>query len=154
LTRLLKYRPNGNKKVTFKETMVNAALHTGEYLSYIKMHHTPKALLKSVYEKYFTEHPQLLRHNISYRFRSHKQFNPQETQYLTLAREGRSTLRKVSANLLYLKAKPDIRYIQNKLRGFSAKPMLKFACFNSIDQASDEGQRIITEWIYKRLHLN
>lgn len=154
LTRLLKYRPNGNKKVTFKETMVNAALHTGEYLSYIKMHHTPKALLKSVYEKYFTEHPQLLKHNISYRFRSHKQFNPQETQYLTLEKEGRCTLRKVSVNLLYLKAKHDTKYIQNKLRGFSAKPMFKFACFNSIDQASDEGQRIITEWIYKRLHLD
>ena len=57
-------------------------------------------------------------------------------------------------NLPVWDKKHDTKYIQNKLRGFSAKPMFKFACFNSIDQASDEGQRIITEWIHKRLHLD
>lgn len=153
LTRLLKYRPNGNKKVTFKETMVNAALNAGERISYIKMHHTPKALLKSVYEKYFKEHQQLLAHNISYRFRSHKQFNPQETQYLMLQKEGRCIMRKVSANLLYLKAKEDTKYILKKLRCFSAKPTFKFACFNSIDQATEEGQKMIIDWIKERILL-
>lgn len=153
LTRLLKYRPNGNKKVTFKETMVNAALNAGERFSYIKMHHTPKALLKSVYEKYFKEHQQLLAHNISYRFRSHKQFNPQETQYLMLQKEGRCIMRKVSANLLYLKAKGDTKYILKKLRCFSVKPTFKFACFNSIDQATEEGQKMIIDWIKERILL-
>lgn len=153
LTRLLKYRSNGNKKVTFKETMVNAALNAGERISYIKMHHTPKALLKSVYEKYFKEQQQLLAHNISYRFRSHKQFNPQETQYLMLQKEGRCIMRKVSTNLLYLKAKEDTKYILKKLRCFSAKPTFKFACFNSIDQATEEGQKMIIDWIKERILL-
>lgn len=154
LTRLLKYRANGYKKVTYKETMVNAALHAGQLFSYIKMHHTPKALLKSVYENHFAESPQTLKKNIAYRFRFHKQFNPQELQYLKLQQKGLCSIRKVSSNLLYLQAKRDDGYIREKLKAFSARPDFKFACFNSIDQATDVGQDMIVSWIKERLQLN
>ena len=63
-------------------------------------------------------------------------------------------MRKVSSNLLYLQAKRDDGYIREKLRAFSARPDFKFACFNSIDQATDVGQDMIVSWIKERLQLS
>lgn len=152
LSRLIKYHKNGSKKVTFKETMLNAASLIGIYTSFIKIYHTPRALLKSVYEKHFNEHPEHLTKNIAHRFRYHKQYNPQELFYLLMEKEHRCILLPPHKNLLYLKPK-DLKYIQKKLNRFSLSPETKFGCFNAIDLACDEGQRTIIQWIEKRIGL-
>ena len=154
ITRLIKYHRNGKKKVTFKETMCNAAKLLGYYISFILLYHTPKALLKSVYENFFKEHPEHLKSNISHRFRHHSQYNAQEIQYIVLQKEGRCELRRAHDNLLYLKPKKKIEYTKKKLRIFSSRPGFKFGCFNSLDQATEEEQRIITEWIERRIGLD
>ena len=153
LTRLIKYRKDGSKKVTFKETMLNAASLLGERLFFIKIYHIPKALLKSVYEKYFMEHNEHLTRNIAHRFRDHRQYNPQEIQYLLLNKERRCTMRSPYTNLLYLKPKK-LGYILKKLERFSKATETKFACFNSIDQACEKGRKAIIEWIERRIGLN
>lgn len=152
LSRMIKYRKNGNKKVTFKETMLNAASLLGIYTSFIKIYHTPRALLRSVYEKYFDGHPEHLTKNIAHRFRHHKQYNPQELYYLLMEKEHRCILLPPNSNLLYLKPK-DLKYIQKKLDRFTLSPETKFGCFNAIDLACDEGQRIIIQWIEERIGL-
>ena len=152
LSRILKYRKKGGKKVTFKETMLNAAPLLGKYCSFIKIYHTPKSLLKSVYEKHFNEHPEHLTKNIAHRFRNHTQYNPQELFYLLMDKEKRCELRSANKNLMYLKPK-DIGYIQKKLDRFTLSPETKFGCFNAIDLACEEGQKRIIGWIEKRIGL-
>lgn len=152
LSRIIKYRKNGRKKVTFKETMLNGASLLKKYNFFIKLYHTPRALLKSIYENYFNKFPEHLVKNITHRFRDHRQYNPQEVQYLLLYKEGRCIMRPANKNLLYLKPK-DLKYIQKKLNKFSLKPDIKFGCFNSIDLACDEGRRTIIEWIERRIGL-
>ena len=153
ITRTIKRRRNGSKKVTFKETMLNAAALLGKKWFFIKIYHTPRALLKSVYERYFDTFPELLERNISYRFRSHRQFNPQEVQYLLLHQEKRCILRNAYDNLLYLKPKRDIRYTERKLRQFDRHKDFKFCCINSLDQTGDEVQKRINGWIRQRTGL-
>ena len=146
LSRILKHRKKGGKKVTFKETMLNAASLLGRHCSFIKIYHTPRPLLKSVYEKYFNENTEHLKKNISHRFRHHTQYNPQELFYLLMDKEKRCELRSANKNLMYLKPK-DIGYIQKKLDRFTLSPETKFGCFNAIDLACEEGQKMIIGWI-------
>lgn len=153
VSRMFKYRKEGGKKVTFKETMINAASLLRKYLFFIKMYHTPKALLKSVYEEYFNEHPEHLAKNISHRFRDHTQYNPQEVQFLQLHKKNRCILRSAKKNLFYLKPKDNIKYTKKKLKRFSSLPEYKFGCFNSIDQTGEEERRMIVDWIEKRIGL-
>lgn len=153
-TRLLKYRKDGSKKVTFKETMLNAASLLGNSMFFIKIYHTPRALLKSVYQDFFDEHPEHLIRNISYKFRNHRQYNPQEVQLMLLYRKKRCILRNAKRELLYLKPKHGIEYVNRKLKRFTELTEYKFACFNSIDQACSETQRAIISWIERRLGLH
>ena len=153
LTRMLKYHRNGTKRITYKHTMLNAARLLEKHPYILRIHHTPKGLLRSFYENYFTEHPEHLLNNIKHRFRNVKQFNPQELQYLQLYREGRCELRKVEDNLIYLYAKDSDEYISKKLEYFSTLTDYKFGCFNSLDQASESGCNMIIDWIKNRISL-
>lgn len=154
LSRMLKYRKDGSKKVTFKETMLNAASLLGKHCFFIKIYHTPRALLKSIYKEFFHEHPYFLTSNISYKFRDYRQYNPQEVQMMLLYKRNRCILLNVKKELLYLKPKHGIGYIKKKLRRFSTLPQYKFGCFNSLDQANLEIQEIIFSWIEKRLGIS
>ena len=154
ITRFLKRNKNGGRKVTFKECMLNAASLLGKKRFFIKFYHTPRALLKSVYSNFFNGHNELLTSNISHRFRNHKQFNPQEIQYILLHDQKRCVFKRAYDNLLYIKPKKDIEYTLRKLEEFDKRPSAKFGCINSLDQASEQAQKTIIKWIEKRIGLN
>ena len=153
ITRFLKRNRNGSRKVTFKECMLNAALLLGKKRFFIKFYHTPRALLKSVYCNFFNEHNELLTSNISYRFRNHKQFNPQEIQYILLHDQKRCVFKRAYDNLLYIKPKKNIKYTIGKLEEFDKHPSAKFGCINSLDQTNEHIQETIIKWIEKRIGL-
>ena len=153
LSRMLKHRMNGPKRVSFKESMINATEIVPHKHRFVMLYHTPKALLRSVYERHFTEHPEHLLRNICHRFRHASQYNAEELHYLTLLEQRRCILKSANDELIYLMAKPDVKYVRAKLNGFTRAEHKKFGCFNSVDQASDEGQKMIIEWITKRLKL-
>ena len=153
LSRILKYRINGPKRVSFKESMINGAEVAGHRNDFIMLHHTPKALLKSFFERFNDEHPEALLRNICHRFRHASQYNPQEVFFLAMCDQGRCTMKRVEDELFYFMAKPDIEYIRRKLDGFTRDSHKKFGCFNSLDQAPEEGQKMVVEWIERRLEL-
>ena len=153
LSHLLRRHGDGSKQVSFRETMLNAAKLLGERMSFIKIYHTPKPLLRSVYERYFAEHPEHLTANISHRFRHHSQYNVEELHYLLLNREGRVTMRKAYNDLLYLKPKRDTEYIDKKLALFDKRSKYKFGCFNSLDLMTEEGRTKTIKWISNRIGL-
>lgn len=155
ITRLLgltKFHKDGSKRVTFKQTMLNARDLLSKSGKFIKLYHTPKALLRSVYEEYFTAHPDHLEKNIKYRFRHHTQYNPQEIQYLLLSDWNRCKLLRAE-ELLYLKPKKDVEYIAEKLASFDKRASHKFGCFNSLDQAPEEALKMTIDWIERRIGL-
>jgi hypothetical protein len=133
--------------------MRNAAELLGERKHFIKIYHTPKALLRSVYERYFANYPDNLLSNIRHRFRVPSQFNVEELQYLLLEREGRIVMRRAYNDLLYLKPKRDESYIAEKLSEFTERANYKFGCFNSLDLMTDKGREMTIEWIKRRIGI-
>ncbi|MBR5131575.1 MAG: Stealth CR1 domain-containing protein [Alistipes sp.] len=153
LSRMLKHRGNAPKQVSYKESMLNATNFCQNDSHFIMLYHTPKALLRSIYEEHFTKHPDHLIHNIRHRFRHASQYNAQEIQYMTLHHTKRSVMRSADDELLYMKAKNDAEYVRRKLEGFSRSPEKKFGCFNSLDLAPAEACQEAIEWIERRLGI-
>ena len=153
LSRMLKYRGDGSKRVSFKESMLNATNFCERDGHFIMLYHTPKALLRSVYEEHYTKHPEHLRHNIQHRFRHASQYNAEELQYMTLYQAKRCVMRSAERELLYMKAKDDAEYVRRKLEGFSKSPSKKFGCFNSLDLAPTEACNEAIEWIERRIGI-
>ena len=153
LTRYFKRRKDGSQEVTFKGMMLNGAAQADNKRYYLKIDHTPRGLLRPFYEEYFSANPEVLLRNISHRFRHASQFTPQVLQYMTLYRQGRCELRPVKGNLLYLKPKKGLEYIERKLAKFSQSTTARFGCFNSLDMACEEGRNMAIAWIKNRISL-
>lgn len=149
---LLHRHKDGSKQVKFLQTMLNAAKLLKRRGDLIKIYHTPKALRRSVYEEYFTAHPEHLTNNIRHRFRAPEQYNAEEINYLLLSERGECELRR-AISLLYLKPKIDVDYIAEKLAHFDMLPNHKFGCFNSIDKMTDEGRAMTIDWIERRIGM-
>lgn len=134
--------------------MMNAATLLGNRFTFIKIYHTPKPLLKSVYKNFFSKYPECMKENISHRFRCQTQFNSQEIQYLILSKIGRCNMRNAHNAMLYFKPRTSgLNYTIQKLKEFDERPNYIFGCFNSIDQAKDNEKAMILDWISKRIKL-
>lgn len=154
LTRRIKRKDKGRSKVTFKGVMWNAAKLVGKHGFFLKINHTPHSLRKSIYEEYFSEHPEAVIRNISHRFRHASQFLPQELQYLLLTRKGKCILKPVKGNLFFFQPKDKKGYVEHKLEKLrNVGPGCKFSCFNSIDQMKAEQRKSLSEWIESRLKI-
>lgn len=154
LTRMLKPDKAGRQQVTFKGNMYNAAFMMGRRMTFLKFDHTPRALRKSYYEHFFATHPDTLLHNISFRFRHAEQFSPQEVQFLLLLKEGKLHLEAPKEKLFYLQPKGKPGYVSKKMERLSAMKGCRFCCFNSLDKATPNEQKMIIGWIESLLNLN
>lgn len=150
MTRLLKRRRDGSKRVTFKGLMINAAAIAKSYLYFFRLTHTPRGLRRDFYERYFAEHEELMLRNIGYRFRDTAQFTPQELQYLMLYREGECVYRDPRKLLFFLQPNGRAGYVAKKLKRLRGMTRCKFLCFNSIDAGSEDDQRMIFEELKRR----
>ncbi len=146
-TRMFKHRKDGSRKVTFKGLMTNAADIAGSKKFYFRLEHTPRALRRDFYEKWFSEHKEQMLQNIRYRFRDPDQFTPQELQYLALYRNGDCIHRNPRNILFFLQPKRKKGYVGQKLAKLSRMKNCKFLCFNSIDLASKPDRDLIFSYI-------
>lgn len=151
--RFIKPKKKGHKPIGFKDSMLNALAIIGESSRFLYLAHTPRALRKSFYEKFFAEHPDILVKNIRHRFRDAEQYNSQELFYMTEHRADRCIVRSPGKFGLYLKPRKGGDYIQKKLEGFDRNPQALFCCFNSLDQASAQDQKQVIDWISRRISL-
>lgn len=152
LTRLLKKNSGGSKAVTTKGLQMNAAMLAGARVSYIRPAHSQKALRRDVYEEYFESHKDVLRRNICHRFRDASQFVPTVLQYTLLDSQHKIDLRPADGRLFFFQPKDKPGYFFRKmslLRSFKGP----FACFNSIDLASEDDRRKLQEWITSKLQI-
>ena len=152
-TRIIKSKSQGLRKVTFKGVMFNAARILGKKWTFFKINHTPRALFKDVYEEFFRDNDELLRANISHRFRDASQFSPQVLHCHLLDSQGRCSVRPVKGNHFFFQPKKgQPSYFDKKmtaLRSFRGN----FVCLNSIDLATEEQRRTMKNWIEERLSV-
>lgn len=152
LTRMLKSRRGGLRRVTFKGVLCNGAILGGDRWSYMRINHAPRALRRDFYEEYYRTHPQDMTRNIQYRFRHHEMYVPEVLQYTLLRRQGRCVTRPVKGNLFYLEPNGRKGYVPRKLRLLDPEKQ-KFCCFNSIDKADAEDLSTVRERISEILDI-
>lgn len=152
--RMVKPRRKGHKIFGFKDSMLNAADVLGEKRVFPYIGHIPLALKKSLQEKFYSEHPDIMMSNMSPRFREPHQFNPQVLYYMLGFKAGDVVMVPRKGVDLYLKPKQKPGYVEGKLAAFDRSEKALFCCFNSLDYASDEDQKMVFDWIGRRLSLN
>lgn len=153
LTRMIKRKIHGHTQVTFKGLMYNAARLAGSRHLFYKIDHTPRALRRDFYEKYFNANKDILLDNIKHQFRDASQFSPEVLQYMLLAGKELCKRLPVKGNLFYLIPKSKPGYIDKKLKILDSGSF-RFCCFNSIDQASPEDLDKIISWVSRRLQTD
>ncbi len=152
LIRFLKPKKRGIKPHSFKWTMAQAAMALGEKWRFMKLYHTPRGLLKSYFETFFAEHPELLIRNIRHKFRDNDHYSVNELQYMGLYRQGKCRVMPAKGYVFYLEPKKKPNYVANKMRVLNDGDY-RCCCFNSLDQASEQDRKMIISWIENRLGL-
>ena len=146
LTRRLKRKKDNLKPFTFKGAMLNGAALAGGGFTYLKLDHTPRALLVSFYEEYFKVHPEVLLSNIRNRFRDTSDYEAQELLYMALERKHRCKVISPSRLLFYMQPKDKAGYVAGKLARLK-KGSYRFCCFNSLESAPEEDRKAVISWI-------
>ena len=152
MTRALKKFMGDKKTVTFKGILCNAARLGGSSWSMMRINHTPRALRRDFYEKYFHRHPENLVRNIQYRFRDPDMYVPELTQFTILKSMGLCVMRPVKGNLFYMQPNGRPGYIKKKVEALEASNC-RFCCFNSIDKATSEELQLVRGWVQAKLNI-
>ena len=150
----LKPRRKGCKSPGFKESMVNAARIVGERRHFLYIGHIPLAIRRSTLKKFYTEHPGIMKRNMSPKFRSSEQYNPQELFYLLGVRSGECTVMPRKGKDLYIKPRNRKGYMEKKLKEFDMAGQALFCCFNSLGYASKHDRELAVKWICGKLSLD
>lgn len=154
LMRLLRPSRNGHKRISFKDSMVNAVDIMGGSRRFMFLGHTPRALRKSFYEDFFTGREDVMIRNIRHRFRHAEQYNSQELFYISEYRKGRCHVIDTDSRLVYLKPKDKKGYIGRKLAMFDSRLDAVFCCVNALSLACEEDRQKVLDWVRNRLCQN
>ena len=142
----LKPRRNGHKKISFKHSMVKALEALGGGKRFIYLTHTPRALKKSFFKEYFSEHEDMIIRNIQHRFRHEEQYNSQELFYISEARRNRCVLISPKGKALYMCPSKGRRHIERKIKDFGDGKGYMFGCINSLSGAPETDRKRVIEW--------
>lgn len=142
---------SGYKRVTFKHALYQGSDLAGNRRFFFYLVHTPRAFLKSECEKYYSEHPEDIITNIKYRFRDVGQYQIQSLLYSLMWEKNMCILRKPSKYLLFVQHWKGVKYLSEKFLKADNNPDCIFACFNSLDNASDEERQTVTDWVDSKI---
>ena len=138
--------------VGFKEAMLRALELMGGGGHILYFGHTPRPILKSWFERWAEERPDMVERNLRYKFRNVEQFQGQEPFCLDMERQGRMVLvSDLDAGMVLKRYDATDEYVDKKLAQFSADKTRKFVCFNSLNTLSPESQARVAAWLDKRI---
>lgn len=143
----------GDVNITLRKTLLNAS-YILKSKRCVRLVHAPQVLRKSIFEKFFKEHEEVLIHNIKHRFRDISQYNASELLYLLALEQGEASYARTMGNHLYLyPAKYSPSHLKNKLKRFSRNRMAYYLCINSLDMTAPELQKEVVAWLENRLGI-
>ena len=118
------------------------------------MPYAPLVLRKSWFEKYYSVFPEVVEHNIQFKFRNPSQFNPQALFFIRGEKEGLCTVHPEKGRTLFIKSRfGRSGYMKKMLEQAEKSGNYTYGCIDSIDQASEEDRRMFGEWISARMGL-
>jgi hypothetical protein len=139
--------------------MDNYSLRTANLINiknkFLQIRHVPHPQKISVREKLYNEFPDILKDNLSYKFRSTKQHNPQCATYM-YAENLNELIVKREANYIYLypaRKNNQQKYIDSRLEYFNNNKNVLFGCFQSLDQTNEEQREYIISWLKGILNI-
>jgi len=140
-------RPAKDKRPSHQDAQALAARLAGYEHRFLEHDHHPHPLRRSTLARYFDDHPEVLRRNISPRLRDASQFLAQMLAGHLEVRAGTAWLEPSSqtANI-----KPDSlspTQLVRRLRAVAQTPDLLFVCIQSLDQASPAAQATVLAWL-------
>ena len=153
---LRKFHPvrDGHRRISFKDTLANGSKVLGDR-KYFHLSHAPEAMKRSVFARYFAEHPDVMLKNAAHRFRSEGQFNVQNFYYRLALREGLAECRSPRGVFIMLRPlRHKRRYMERKLARIARMPGLKFCCMNSLQDAREEDARLFWAWVSSLLDID
>ena len=146
----------GKKHKVFghKDPMLNSADILKSSFFYL-FPHAPVPMRRTWYENFYTEHPDLLHHNIHYRFREPSQFSAPTLFYLDSAKAGKLEVHSPKNTTCFFKPSEEKTggYMARKIAEADANKNLKFGCINSLGETTQEEQTMFHKWICKRLDI-
>ena len=131
----------------YKDCLAEAAALAGCTRSFLYLPHMPHPQIASVAREYFEAHPDVMLRNMRERFRRPGQFNPQALNAQLCIDVGEGVLRDDRGAHLYMKPRGGMDYYKKKLAKFAAGTGALSICVNSLDQAPEEGRRMVLEWL-------
>lgn len=154
LLRMLRPEKKGHKRISFKDSMLNAVDIMGGSRRFMFLGHTPRALRRSFYEDFFKGREDVIIRNICHKFRNAEQFNSQELFYISEYRKGRCVVINTDKRLVYLNPKKKKGYIDRKLAMFERRKDAIFCCVNALSLADRMEQMKIMGWVRNRIYRN
>jgi hypothetical protein len=113
--------------------------------------HAPYPVMRTTFERYFSEHPQLLSENLSYPLRDHRQFWPISlAQHLEIQKKNvifDNSLAVITIN----GACHSLKTIKERLAKADKRANIPFICIQSIDEAPESTQKFVFEWLDKKI---
>lgn len=139
------------KDFSFWEGQQLTARTLGLTQKYFRLPHVPHPWRRSTLEHYFTTHPDVLAHNVSYRLRAYEQLIGESVAAHLELIAGTAI---VDNKLFNIQLKPRQQFywrIWLKLWWANTNFNAAFACVQSVELATIAKQKIIFQWLQKRV---
>ncbi len=140
-----------NKKVEYSHNkgLQTVAKKLG-FTKYVHIDHTPAALRKFTYVKYFEQNPEMLENNIKHRFRHQEQYSIQSLANHLEIKNNTFTLQKDYKLVYFQNYKKPFLWIKFKLARIEKDKNKLFVCMQSLNQCPEEKLVYIKKWLHSK----
>ncbi|MDO6423465.1 Stealth CR1 domain-containing protein [Saccharophagus degradans] len=146
-----KKKTNRETRVGYLAAQENSARLLGYRTWYFQVPHNPHPSLVSSQREFFESNPKALESNISFPLRASGQFIEESLAAHIELRKKNAKI-KNTLNVLQLKpADQALLRIKNKLNRADKTKKTAFVCVQNVENADEEKQKLIFEWLDKRI---
>lgn len=139
------------ERTGYREGQQVSAKLLGFSPKYFRLPHNPHAWRVSTHREFFEQHPELLRENVRYQLRSPRQFVVEAFSAHLEIQKNTAIVDNRRSNVQLKPAEQSLWRIKKKIAESEKSVDLIFTCVQSIETASPEKQRIIFEWLDRRI---
>jgi hypothetical protein len=150
---LFSSKKNMERSASFQVNQWNAARSLEFQWKYFRSGHTPLALHKPTLENYFNTNPEILKNNISFRFRNYFQFNTVALANHLEILSGNNN--RAESQAIYIQPyKRSENYVERKFMLAEENKKFLFICVQSLDLASKQDQEKVFQKMKSILQLD
>ena len=143
--------PTNARRISSKTGQRKSAQLTEYGGPFFNNSHTPLAVRKSTLATFFSQNSDMLKKNISFKFRNSEQFVPLAlSNHLDLVK-SLAKIGEMDRVVVAHGGRGAEKKALQKIGDVEANPNVKFFCIQSLDEASPEVQKIYLDWLATRM---